>query len=100
MIGGVHPPEMRVSLGARVLACDFSRVDAPATPRDRLEAHHVAIKLHDHETLFGVEALGGQVAGANVARAQLGGATGGEIVDAALRLDPLVEMLVAREDDG
>ena len=82
------------------MPADLAGVDALAATRNGLEPHHVAVDLDEHEALFGIEALGGHRRRADdVAGAQLGRAAGREVVDALLRLEPLVEVLVAGEDD-
>ena len=79
---------------------DFAGVDALAAPRDGLEAHHVAVDLDQHEALSVSKPLAVSAELLDdVAGAQLGRAAGGEVVDALLRLEPLVEVLVAGEDD-
>jgi hypothetical protein len=62
---------------------------------DRLEVHRVLGDFDQHEVIAGVEALGGQVGFLDVAVAQLRCAARREVVDPLLRLDALVEVLVA-----
>src|SRR5688572_11409242 len=81
-------------------AGDGARIDAFAAARQGLEVHRLAVDLHEHERVVGVETKGRHSGLLYVAGAQLGGAAGGEVMDALLRLQPFVEMFMALEDDA
>src|SRR5215213_7806343 len=85
--------------GLLALVDDDARVYGLARAGDDLEVHLVAGDFEDHERHVLVERLRGQGrVVVHVAVAQLAARARDEIVDAFLRLDALVEVLVAGED--
>jgi hypothetical protein len=58
-----------------------------------------AVNLHHEEGLVGVEGFRGEVALSDIARPQLGRATGDEVMHAMLWLDALVEMVVSGQGE-
>src|SRR5262245_42504308 len=80
-------------------ALQRARIDNPSLVRDRLEVQRILHELDQHEVVAGVEAFGSEVGPPHVPFAQLRGAARDEVVDALLRLDALVEVLVPGEND-
>ena len=73
-------------------------VDSLAKPRNRLESKGFGAHFHEHERTIDIERGSGELAAFHVAFAKLRCAARGEIVDPLLRLDPLVEVLMAGKD--
>ena len=79
---------------------DHARVHGAPVREIVWKEHLVAGDLHQHERLVLIEAGGGHRRRLQVALAQLPARALDEIGDALLRLDPLVDVLVAREHDA
>ena len=80
---------------------DHARVDHFPGARDRVEVQLVAVDLRDQERLL-VSNADRREAGAaiDVSLPQLAARSDDEVGDALLRLDPLVDVVVSREDDA
>src|SRR5688572_14184681 len=76
-----------------------SRVDDRALAADGKKVKRIAGNLHQHEVRVGVEAGRGPTRSAQVVDPQRTGRTTREVLDAVLRRDALVEMLVSAQDD-
>ena len=69
--------------------------DFVARAGESLKIHFIARDFDQHECAIGVESLLRHSGFCQVAIPQLAGRTFGEVVDAFLRLDPLVDVVVA-----
>ena len=80
---------------------DHSGIHDLAAAGHDAEVHRVAVDLGGHEGQVGVEAAGGQAGrGIDVAGPQLAAGSDHEVDDALLRLDALVEVVVAGQHDA
>ena len=78
---------------------DSSGINNRALPRDDAEAHIVPGNFGEHENVVGIETLAGEFGLTDVPFAKLGAGSDDEIVNTHLRLDPLVEVFMSRQDD-
>src|SRR5262249_51797124 len=79
---------------------DRARVDRLPGPRKRLEEQIRTRDLDQHKALILIEASGFVLRPHDVAAPELPPRAFNEVVDALLRREPLVEMLVAGENNG
>src|SRR4051812_40428022 len=94
--GGRRGRGRRGGRAVGVLPRDRTLVHGLAQPVDGLKVHLLAVDLDDREGAIGIEAQRRQAPVPDVAVAKLGAATLREVVNALLRLDAFVEMLVPR----
>src|SRR5262245_19266930 len=78
---------------------DLARVDDPAAPGPSFEMEVVSRDLDEREGVVLIEVRGGEARWPNVPPAELTARSVDEIRNALLRLDPLVDVVVAREHD-
>src|SRR5687768_3648287 len=80
-------------------ALDAASVERHSLVADRLKEELVADDLHEHERIFAIVAVEGQLRFPQVALPQLSRRANDEVGDAFLRLDALVEVLVSGDHD-